>query len=91
MPKAEKVELEKRDIILYKGDWNELATILKSKRITPTFFIRELVHRKLAQIKAAAQDTHQTVEIDDVELGNLGELTSDDADQSAGEGQPRVA
>lgn len=80
-------ELEKKDIILFKGDWAELDAILAPRKITVTQFIRELVHRKLMQIKAAAQDTHKVVETPDV-LGDadLADLATAGHDESADEG-----
>lgn len=90
MGKKERVPLEKRDIILYAGDWDELAAILKTRRITPTQFIRELVHRKLLQIRSASQDTHNQ-ELPDVELALDADLSPDNDDQSIGEREPAVA
>lgn len=90
MGKKNRAELEKKDIILYKGDWADLAAILKPRRITPTVFIRELVHRKLLQIKSATQDTHNTLELPDV-LADTDLTTVLDPsghDESADEGEP---
>lgn len=49
--------LEKKDIILFKGDWDELTAILAPRKVKPTVFIRALVRQKLNEIKARA-DIH---------------------------------
>lgn len=81
MGKQNRVPLEKKDIILYEGDWDKLATILAPRKVKPTYFIRELVHRTIARIEAQAQDTFKTVEIsnDDLAAG---------LDLPLGEGEP---
>lgn len=66
MPKRDSAELEKKDIILFKGDWVELDLLLAASKITVTQFIRHLVHNKIAQIKSRTQDQHQQVDTPDV-------------------------
>lgn len=69
MPKRDTAELEKKDIILVKGDWAELDLLLAPTKITVTQFIRHLVHNKIAQIKSRGQDQHKQVETPDVLAG----------------------
>lgn len=81
MPKRENAELEKKDIILFKGDWAELDLLLAASKtkITPTQFIRHLVHNKIASIKSRSQDKHQQVETPDVLAGtDLSDLPHTD-------------
>lgn len=66
MPKRDVAELEKKDIILFKGDWANLDLILAGSKITVTQFIRHLVHNKIAQINSRTQDQHKQVETPDV-------------------------
>lgn len=69
--------LEKKDIILYEGDWDRLAEILGPTKIKPTVFIRELVRKTIARIEAKAAETHRPVtEIKDDDLGDIATLAS---------------
>lgn len=75
--------LEKKDIILFQGDWDELAAILAPFKIKPTVFIRQLVRKKLAQIKSAAAERAQpTPELTD------DDLDFSDATESSESGEP---
>jgi hypothetical protein len=65
--------LEKKDVILFAGDWDELAALLAPFKIKPTVFIRQLVRKKLAQIKsAAAEQARPTPELQDDDLDFTG-------------------
>jgi hypothetical protein len=46
--------LEKKDVILFLGDWERLATILAPRKVKPTVFIRRLVRRTIESIEARA-------------------------------------
>lgn len=75
MSLKERLPLEKRkNLLLYVGDWERLERILAPSKISPTKFIRELVHRSLNRIEARAQDSFKNVEIND---DDLSAVTSD--------------
>lgn len=52
--------LEKKDVILFKGDWARLEEILRPRKIKPTVFIRKLVRQKLQEIEARLDLTSST-------------------------------
>lgn len=54
MPKKSKRPLDPigREIRFFVGDWDRLTEILAARRITPSEFLREYVHRKLRQIES---------------------------------------
>jgi hypothetical protein len=63
--------LEKKDVILFLGDWDRLATILAPRKVKPTVFIRRLVRRTIESIEArAALMAHSTPDIssDDLDI-----------------------
>lgn len=66
MPRTSEKPLEKRkNLILVKGDWQRLERVLAPAGITPTLFIRELVHKTLARLEARMQDAARPVETPD--------------------------
>lgn len=71
MPKKSRIDLERREMLFFKGDWERLNEILRPKKISPTHFIRELVHKKLRQIDDRASQTHNPLEIIDVNTDGL--------------------
>ena len=76
--------LEKKDIILFKGDWEALRVILAPRKITPTVFIRALVRKKLREIEAKTNLLAQPgpeLKDDDLELGDLAAAQSVDGGQ----------
>ena len=83
MARKATVPLELKKLYFYKGDWEELTSILAARNITPSAFIRELVHRKLATIRALAVDTHSQVELPDDGLAEL--VSSADLDPTHGD------
>lgn len=68
MPRRETEKLERRDIVLYKGDWEDLRILLASTRVTPTAFIRALVRRTIRRIEAAKAGAERPVEDIDEQL-----------------------
>lgn len=68
--------LERRDMILYRGDWEELQELLAGTRIKPTTFIRMLVRRTIRRIQAAKAGVERPVEgiderlVSDIERAN---------------------
>lgn len=73
MARRSPTPLEKKDVILYEGDWDELASYLTPRKIKPTVFIRELVHKKVLQIRAASAEQHRpTPELTDDDIASLG-------------------
>lgn len=70
--------LEKKDIILFKGDWAELEAILAPRKVKPTVFIRHLVRKKILEIKERTNSVSRpTPELTDDDLDTIGlELTT---------------
>lgn len=71
MPKKSRIDLERRELLLFKGDWDRLDEILRPRKIAPTQFIRELIHKKLRQIDDRASQTHKNLETIDVSTVGL--------------------
>jgi len=73
MPRRESEALERHDIVLYKGDWEDLRVLLASTRVTPTAFIRALVRRTIRRIEATKAGMERPVEedIDDRLVNNI--------------------
>ena len=77
--------LEKKDVILFQGDWDRLREILASAKITPTQFIRALVRKKIREIEARVNDIAKTgpeVSHDELDL-DLDSLSGGDAAQDS--------
>ena len=69
--------LEKKDIILFKGDWDKLVAILGPRKVKPTVFIRALVRNKIREIEARADLQAKPVpELKDDDL-NLTDLITE--------------
>lgn len=84
MPKRSAIQLDhKRNLRLYSGDWETLERILSSKRISPTMFIRELVHK--ATIKMDAQLSVAEKPVQDLSDDDIRDLITTDA------GGPEIA
>jgi len=76
MGRRESEPLEKKDIILFHGDWDRLAAILAPVRIKPTVFIRHLVRKKILEIEAkAGLEAKPVAELTDDDLAELGITT----------------
>ncbi|HUP79528.1 MAG TPA: hypothetical protein VM260_13335 [Pirellula sp.] len=71
MPKRSRIELERREMLFFKGDWARLDEILRPRKISPTQFIRELVHKKIRQIDDRASQNHNSLETIDVNTDGL--------------------
>lgn len=72
MARKSSVPLEKKDVILFEGDWDELTAYLAPLKIKPTVFIRALVHKKLLEIRAkAAEQQRPTPELSDDFINEL--------------------
>jgi hypothetical protein len=54
MGRKAEAPLEKKDVILFLGDWDRLAAILAPRKVKPTVFIRRLVRRTIESIEARA-------------------------------------
>lgn len=68
MGKRAEEPLEKKDLNLFAGDWEELEAILKPRKVSVSVFIRKLIRQKILQIKSRAADTYRPVpETDDDE------------------------
>jgi len=81
MPRRASEPLEKKDIILFRGDWDELAAILAPLKIKPTVYIRALVRKNLIRIRAAAAEkARPTPELSDADLRDLDLLTDESGD-----------
>lgn len=75
MPRKARIELERREMLFFKGDWNSLDLILRPRKISVTQFVRELVHKKLRQIEDRASQTHNPLETIDVNTDDFEEST----------------
>lgn len=84
MPRRETEKLERRDIMLYAGDWEELRLLLAATRVTPTAFVRALVRRTIRRIQAAKAGEERPVEDIDEQL-----ITNVERGQS--ESSPNIA
>lgn len=85
MPRRASEPLEKKDIILFKGDWEELATILAPHKIKPTVYIRMLVRKNLNRIRSAAAEAAQPIpELTDDDIRDL-DLTAESSDTGESE------
>lgn len=62
MARREGEKLERRDMVLYVGDWDELGELLAPTRITRTEFIRLLLRRTIRRIQAAKAGMERPVE-----------------------------
>lgn len=83
MPKRSAIQLDqKRNIRLYDGDWETLERLLGPKRISPTLFIRELVHK--AAIRMADQLSVAEQPVKDIDDDDIRELLA------AKPGEPEV-
>lgn len=77
--------LEKKDIILFKGDWEALRNILAPRKVTPTVFIRALVRKKLREIEAKTNMVAKPgpeLKDDDLDLGTLDSSKSADGGET---------
>lgn len=54
MTKRAEEPLERRDVQLFKGDWEILGEIVRPLGLTPTEFIRKLVRKTIIQVKTKA-------------------------------------
>lgn len=52
-----------REIRFYAGDWDRLTELLAARKLTPSYFLREFVHRKLRQIDSLPTQTEE-IEVD---------------------------
>jgi hypothetical protein len=81
MPKRSAKELDhKRNLRLYAGDWETIERLLGSKRITPTTFIRELVHKAAIRMEAQLSVAEQPVK--DIEDDDIRELITSQPGES---------
>ena len=65
--------LEKRDVILFKGDWEELVSYLAPLKVRPTVFIRMLVRKKILEIRERANaQARPTPELSDDDIEQFG-------------------
>lgn len=72
--------LEKKKVTFYAGDWDELASILAPHKIKPTVFVRQLLRKKLAYIRAAAAEKARPLpEIADADI-DLDDLAAESSD-----------
>ena len=63
MPRKSSGEkLERKDLILYAGDWDRLGELLAPTRVTRTEFIRRLVRKTILRIEAARAGIERPVE-----------------------------
>lgn len=84
MPKRSAIQLDqKRNIRLYGGDWETLERLLGPKRISPTLFIRELVHK--AAIRMADQLSVAEQPVKDIDDDDIRELLATKS------GEPEIA
>lgn len=71
MGKRAKFELERREMLFYKGEWERLREILAPRKLSPTEFVRELVHKKLRQIEDRANSIQQSMGTIDVNTDGI--------------------
>ncbi len=75
--------LEKRDMILFKGDWDKLVAFLSPRKVKPTVFIRHLVRNKIREIEARTDlQSKPVAELKDDDI-DLGDLASESATEPA--------
>lgn len=68
-------KLERKDVVLYDGDFDRLRELLAATHVTPTEFIRRLVRRTILRIEAARAGAERPVEDIDVRIVNSLEST----------------
>jgi hypothetical protein len=77
MGKRAEEPLEKKDLNLFAGDWEELESILKPKKISVSVYIRKLIRRNIQQIKSKAADTYRPVPETDEDDNSIESIESD--------------
>lgn len=65
MPRKARLPLDPvaRRLFFFAGDWERLTEILAARRLTPSEFLREYVHRKLRQIESLPK-REEEIEVD---------------------------
>jgi hypothetical protein len=73
MPRKSKFPLDPigREILPYRGEWERLAEILAPKKIRPSTFLREVIHRTIRRAEEHANK-------DNLDLPEIDLETSDD-------------
>lgn len=83
---GEREPLERKDAVLFKGDWATLQELLAGTRVKPTEFIRVLVRRTIRRIQATRAGMERPVE--DIDERLITELERTNREQSTQGSQP---